>query len=107
MSRSTSSVSFKQANSTPAVLDHAVSLSTKLGMAGLFEESTRGIEDDHVAFIKSGIPAVDLIDFKNIQFWHKAGDDPNRVSFQSIEKVSRVALGSALTVAYSPEIYAN
>ena len=96
-------VLLREANSTPALIDLAVRISDKLGMINLFETDPRGVEDDHIPYIGAGIPAVDLIDFQHLDYWHKAGDYPVRVSIQSIEKVAKTALATALTLAREPE----
>jgi Zn-dependent M28 family amino/carboxypeptidase len=44
--------------------------------------------DDHLAFIRRGIPSVDLIDF-DYPYWHTAGDTADKVSPLSLERVGR------------------
>lgn len=45
--------------------------------------------DDHTAFLKKGITAVDLIDF-DYPYWHTVQDTPDKVSPASLERVGRV-----------------
>ncbi len=45
--------------------------------------------DDHVPFLRRGIPAVDIIDF-DYPYWHTTQDTPDKVSPQSLERVGRV-----------------
>lgn len=47
--------------------------------------------DDHIPFIERGIPAINLIDFNNLQTWHRPGDDIETLSLDSIERVSALA----------------
>ncbi len=47
------------------------------------------IEDDHVPFLKAGIPAVDLIDF-DYPYWHTAGDTLDKTSARSLKVVGDV-----------------
>jgi len=55
------------------------------------DEATR-IEDDHVPFLRAGVPAVDVIDFDNIPWWHTAGDTLDKVSARSMQTVGDVLL---------------
>jgi glutaminyl-peptide cyclotransferase len=45
--------------------------------------------DDHIPFLRRGIPAVDIIDF-DYPYWHTTQDTPDKVSPQSLERVGRV-----------------
>jgi Zn-dependent M28 family amino/carboxypeptidase len=45
--------------------------------------------DDHVPFLRRGIPAVDIIDF-DYPYWHTTRDTPDKVSAESLERVGRV-----------------
>lgn len=47
--------------------------------------------DDHIPFIERGLPAINLIDFNNLQTWHRPGDDIDTLSAVSIERVSALA----------------
>ncbi|HWM87529.1 MAG TPA: M28 family peptidase, partial [Kofleriaceae bacterium] len=49
------------------------------------------IDDDHVIFIKAGVPAVDLIDM-DFPAWHTANDDLDAVSPRSLQIVGDVVL---------------
>lgn len=44
--------------------------------------------DDHIPFVEKGLPAINLIDFNNLQTWHKPGDDIESLALTSIERVS-------------------
>ena len=45
------------------------------------------IGDDHTAFVKKKIPAADIIDFNNLQDWHKSTDTVDKLSLEAIHKV--------------------
>jgi hypothetical protein len=45
--------------------------------------------DDHIALLKAGIPAVDLIDF-SYPHWHRLSDTPENCSPEPMEQVARV-----------------
>ena len=46
------------------------------------------IADDHLAFCKLGIPCLNIIDFNNIENWHKSSDTLVNVNLSSDEKCS-------------------
>jgi glutaminyl-peptide cyclotransferase len=45
--------------------------------------------DDHIPFVRKGIPSVDIIDF-DYPYWHTTQDTPDKVSAESLERVGRV-----------------
>jgi glutaminyl-peptide cyclotransferase len=50
-----------------------------------------GLYDDHMPFLRAGIPAIDLIDFVYPQ-WHTTQDLPEHCSPESLVDVTRVLL---------------
>ena len=53
------------------------------------------VGDDHVPFVKRGVPSVDLIDFMygyNNVFWHTTQDTIDKLSPQSLQIVGSVVL---------------
>lgn len=58
----------------------------KVGVAKVFPDAELGggIQDDHVPFIKQGVPSIDLIDF-DFPCWHRRCDDLSRVSQRSLD----------------------
>ena len=62
----------------------------RLKLNGVFVDETMRIEDDHVPFLQGGVPAVDIIDFDNIPWWHTAGDTLDKVSARSMQTVGDV-----------------
>ena len=62
-----------------------------LGHTREFPNTNHTIEDDHLPYIRAGIPAVDLIDFdypdENRRFWHQAEDTLDKLSGQSLKIV--------------------
>ena len=65
------------------------------GRAGVGQVFPRGgqgpILDDHVPFLRAGVPAIDLIDFDYACF-HKACDDLSRISPRSLDAVGEAML---------------
>lgn len=82
----------REANSTPWLTDIIWSAARKLGRAEFVEETTP-IEDDHVPFLRAGIPAVDIIDL-DYPYWHTAEDTLEHVSAQSMQAVGDVVLAA-------------
>ena len=46
------------------------------------------VGDDHLPFIKAGIPAISIIDF-DYRYWHTQEDTPDKLSPDSLERVGR------------------
>ena len=66
----------------------------RLKLDSAFVNETMRIEDDHVPFLEGGVPAVDIIDFDNIPWWHTAGDTLDKVSARSLQTVGDVLVGA-------------
>ena len=50
-----------------------------MGAGRNFPDDTQGpISDDHIPFLKQGVPSIDLIDF-NFPCWHETCDDLSAV----------------------------
>lgn len=62
-----------------------------LGLSAFVPIPGRPVFDDHVPFLRAGIPAVDLIDF-DFPEWHTAGDVPEICSGDSLEQVGALVL---------------
>jgi glutaminyl-peptide cyclotransferase len=79
----------REAASTRWMTDAIWESARTLGYGRYFLDEETTIEDDHVAFLQAGIPAVDIIDL-DYQPWHTAGDTIEQVSARSMETVGRV-----------------
>ncbi len=53
------------------------------------EFSKFAVQDDHLALNRSGIPAIDIIDF-DYPHWHRVTDVPENCSGESMAQVARV-----------------
>jgi Zn-dependent M28 family amino/carboxypeptidase len=82
----------RETNSTPWLTDAIWSAARKLNRPDFVEESTL-IEDDHLPFLRAGIPAVDIIDLEYPD-WHEAGDTLDKVSAESMQAVGDVLLAA-------------
>jgi glutaminyl-peptide cyclotransferase len=57
----------------------------RVGAGRSFPDDTQGpISDDHIPFLKAGVPSIDLIDF-NFPCWHQTCDDLSAVSKTSLD----------------------
>lgn len=61
----------------------------ELGLAAFRAEPGRPVYDDHVPFLRAGIPAVDLIDFEFPE-WHTTADRPEVCAPESLEQVGKL-----------------
>jgi hypothetical protein len=83
----------RDANSTPWLVDAVWTAAERLGQRAVFSNELTTIEDDHIAFLRAGVPAVDLIDLDYPQ-WHTAQDDLDHVSARSLQVVGDVVLAA-------------
>jgi glutaminyl-peptide cyclotransferase len=60
-----------------------------LGYGAYFLNEAQAIDDDHMPFVKLGVPAVDIIDF-DYPAWHTDDDTMDKLSAQSLEIVGTV-----------------
>jgi Zn-dependent M28 family amino/carboxypeptidase len=78
---------------TRAVFARAASL----GLSAFQDVPGRPVYDDHVPFLRVGIPAVNLIDF-DFAAWHTTADRPDVCAAESLEQV-----GTLITdIVYKP-----
>jgi Zn-dependent M28 family amino/carboxypeptidase len=79
--------------STPWLVDLVWSTAARLGHGSVFSNETTEVDDDHVAFVRAGIPSVDIIDLDYPQ-WHTAQDDLDHVSARSLQTVGDVVVAA-------------
>jgi Zn-dependent M28 family amino/carboxypeptidase len=82
-------------NSTAWLEDLIYKAASRLGSQSHFFERTTAVSDDHLPFVKKGVPGADLIDFEygydNV-FWHTPDDTVDKLSSKSLEIVGKVTL---------------
>jgi hypothetical protein len=81
----------RELNSTPWLRTLVVETAERLGYGAHFAGEATQIEDDHVPFLRRGIPAVDLIDF-DYPHWHTPADTLDKISPRSMAIVGHVLL---------------
>jgi glutaminyl-peptide cyclotransferase len=85
-------------NCTPQIASLALTCAREEGVRDKFSIFQGSMLDDHVPFLKAGMPVVDLIDFeygsapeKN-DYWHTPEDTMDKLSPESLQIVGRVVL---------------
>jgi Zn-dependent M28 family amino/carboxypeptidase len=78
-------------NSTPALRRLVWKAAADLGYQAYFLNDLLTTDDDHMPFIKAGVPALDVIDF-NYPPWHTDDDTLDKISGQSLDVVGTVML---------------
>jgi Zn-dependent M28 family amino/carboxypeptidase len=63
------------------------------GYGDSFPNESMAVEDDHMAFLQAGLPAVDIIDLDYAP-WHTSEDTLDKVSARSIEAVGRTLVAA-------------
>jgi glutaminyl-peptide cyclotransferase len=82
-------------NSTPWLEDVVDEAAKRLGYQSHFFARVNKVEDDHIPFVKRGVPSADLIDFSygyNNVFWHTPQDTVDKLSPKSLEIAGSVIL---------------
>ena len=87
---------FPEGQSTPWLRQLVVTTAERLGYGTTFLPApVRYIADDHIPFIKAGVPAVNLIDFQfgpDNRYWHTKEDTLDKLSARSFSIVLHVVL---------------
>ena len=83
----------RDSNSTDWLTDIVWASAAKLGYRANFPAEETTIDDDHMPFMRAGVPSVDVIDL-DYPAWHTAQDDLDHVSARSLQVVGDVVLES-------------
>ncbi|HSW50375.1 MAG TPA: M28 family peptidase [Bryobacteraceae bacterium] len=85
----------REMNSTQSLGRLVWQVAADLGYRSRFVNDTIAIEDDHLPFLRIGVPAINLIDFNygpNHSWWHTPHDTMDKVSSESLQIVGDVVL---------------
>jgi Zn-dependent M28 family amino/carboxypeptidase len=85
----------KEYNSSPVLGRLVWQVAADLRYASHFSNETLAIEDDHMPFVRIGVPALNLIDFSygpNHSWWHTSQDTMDKVSAESLLIIGDVLL---------------
>ena len=83
----------RDAASTNWLVDIVWAAAARIGHRGIFSNEQTSIDDDHMPFIRAGVPAVDIIDL-DYPAWHTAADTLDNVSARSLQIVGDVVLAA-------------
>jgi glutaminyl-peptide cyclotransferase len=82
----------REANSNRALWTKLRAAAKRTGNGRYFPPAAIGpVLDDHIPFIRAGVPAIDLIDF-DFACWHRTCDDLSAVSPRSLEATGETVL---------------
>jgi hypothetical protein len=80
-------------NSTRWLTDAIWDSAKRLDLDSAFVEDATRVEDDHVPFLRAGVPSVDIIDL-DYEPWHTAKDTLDAVSARSLQIVGDVVIAA-------------
>lgn len=89
---------FSQQNA-PQLLDRIYAVAAASGYAPMFPNEIGGaVTDDHVQFIRGGIPAVDIIDYRDgfHPAWHTSADDMTTIDRRTLGAVGQTIVNLIL-----------
>lgn len=82
----------RESNSTRWMTDIVWATARKLGHGAFMDEETT-VEDDHIPFLKAGVPSLDIIDL-DYPHWHEASDTLDNVAARSLQVVGDVVVAA-------------
>jgi Zn-dependent M28 family amino/carboxypeptidase len=89
---------YREALSTPWVFAALERAAIRLGHGELFRGQRGAVDDDHVPFLKIGVPAANLIDlsfgpgWNSNSYWHTAKDTVDKISPDSMAAVGAIVV---------------
>ena len=87
----------RESDSTKWLVDLIWRTAARLGYGDTFVSQEAGVDDDHDAFLKRGVPAADIIDLNDYQqlgYWHTPLDTLDKLSARNMAIVGHVILAS-------------
>jgi hypothetical protein len=84
----------REGYSTPWLTDIIWEAARTLGHGAQFPNTREFVEDDHVAFLRAGVPVVDLIQLSGYPHWHTEQDTLDKISPRSLQVVGETVLAS-------------
>ncbi len=83
----------RESNSTPWLTDIIWDTARSMAYDRVFVDAEMPVEDDHIPFVRAGVPSVDIVDL-DYPYWHTPDDDLSHVSAKSLQIVGDVLLAS-------------
>jgi Zn-dependent M28 family amino/carboxypeptidase len=85
----------REMSSTRWLTDVIWAAAKRIGHANVFLDARTQIDDDHIPFLRAGVPAVNIIDGpEDYPPWHTADDTLDKVSARSLQTVGDVLLAA-------------
>lgn len=84
----------RDSNSTRWLTDLVWKTAARLGYRDIFVSDEQAVDDDHLAFLNRGVPAVDIIDLNDFPYWHTLEDTLDKVSPRTLGIAGHVILES-------------
>jgi Zn-dependent M28 family amino/carboxypeptidase len=84
----------RESNSTAWLTDLVWATAARLGYGEIFVQQSTYIEDDHLPFLRRGVPAVDIVRCcsEEIPYWHTPQDTLDKISPRSLAIVGHVLI---------------
>lgn len=79
-------------NSTPKFRDFLDRAAKDLNLTDKISRRRQRIEDDHIPFLKLGIPSLNIIDFNNTAHWHTENDTLDKLDNREIFNTLRLTM---------------
>ena len=76
----------------PHVVERVWDAARRVGADAFKDEVGQAVHDDHVPFLRAGIPVANLIHTPFPDTWHTTSDTPEHVSAESLGQVGRVVV---------------
>jgi hypothetical protein len=83
----------RESNSNRAagwVVDKVWRMAEKVGAKAFVNREGFAVYDDHIPFLRRGIPVIDIIQTPFPSYWHTTGDTPDKCSAESLDQVGEV-----------------
>ena len=81
----------RDSNSANWLNDLVWAAADRLGHGRVFVPDATTIEDDHIPFVRAGVPSIDIIDL-DYPYWHTPDDTLDKVSQRSLQSVGDVLI---------------
>lgn len=86
----------RESNSTPWLTEVLWSTAARLGYGNVFTNDVNDIEDDHISFLKRGVPSADIIDFEPsvLEWWHTPADALDKIDPRTLATTGHVLIAA-------------
>jgi glutaminyl-peptide cyclotransferase len=85
---------YRETNSTRWLVELVWETAARLGYQDYFLPRFHAVEDDHIPFVRRGVPAVDIIELETYPYWHTLADTLDKLSPRTLAVVGHVILES-------------